>query len=80
MPQFVPFRGLRYTAAAGPLSELLAPPYDVISTAQQAALGDRNERNAVRLELAEGGEERYARVTALLEQWLRSGFIERDPA
>lgn len=80
MPQFVPFRGLRYTAAAGPLSELLAPPYDVISTAQQAALGDRNERNAVRLELAEGGEERYAQVTALLEQWLISGFIERDPA
>lgn len=80
MPQFMPFRGLRYTAAAGPLSELLAPPYDVISPAQQAALAARNARNAVRLELAEGGEERYAQVGALLEHWLVAGFVERDPA
>ena len=57
MPQLLPFRGLRYTAAAGPISDLLAPPYDVISPSQQQALERRNPRNAVRLELAEGGDE-----------------------
>jgi len=78
MPQFVPFRGLRYTSQAGELSELLAPPYDVISPAQQKALATRNPRNAVRLELAEGGEERYQNVADLLELWKSEGAMARD--
>ena len=78
MPQFQPFRGLRYTTAAGPLSELLAPPYDVITPAQQRALEERNPRNSVRLELAAGGEERYSAVDSLLEQWQIEGALARD--
>jgi len=78
MPQLLPFRGLRYTAAAGPISELLAPPYDVISPGQQQALTKRNSRNAVRLELAEGGDERYGKVAALLEEWQADGALARD--
>ena len=78
MPQFLPFRGLRYTKAAGPLSELIAPPYDVISPAQQKALADRNARNAVRLELAEGGDERYQVVADLVAAWIREGALARD--
>ena len=78
MPQFMPFRGLRYTPAAGPLSDLLAPPYDVISPAQQRALEARNPRNAVRLELAEGGDERYAAVAGLVQQWQSDGALVRE--
>lgn len=78
MPQFVPFRGTRYTAAAGPLSELIAPPYDVISPAQRRALAARNPRNSVLLELAEGGEERYGRVAGLLRAWTSEGALHRD--
>ncbi|MEP7216910.1 MAG: DUF1015 domain-containing protein [Anaerolineaceae bacterium] len=78
MPQILPFRGLRYTSVAGPISELLAPPYDVISPSQQQALERRNPRNAVRLELAEGGDERYATVAALLHEWEAEGAIARD--
>ena len=80
MPQLLPFRGLRYTAAAGALSDVLAPPYDVISPAQQRTLEHRSAYNAVRLELAEGGEERYARVAALLEDWKAEGVLARDEA
>lgn len=80
MPQFVPFRGLRYTAEAGPLSDLIAPPYDVISPNQHRALLDRNARNAVRLELAEGGDERYEAVAALVREWTNSGALRRDEA
>ena len=78
MPQFMPFRGLRYTSAAGPLSDLLAPPYDVISPAQQRALEERNPRNAVRLELADGGDERYAAVAQLVERWQTEGALARE--
>ena len=78
MSQFQPFRGLRYTAAAGPLSELLAPPYDVITPAQQRALEERNPRNSVRLENAGGGEGHYAGVDALLKQWQSEGALARD--
>ncbi|MBI5946649.1 MAG: DUF1015 domain-containing protein [Chloroflexi bacterium] len=80
MPQILPVRGLRYTAAAGPLSELLAPPYDVISAVQQRELATRNPHNAVLLELAEGGEERYDRVAGLLREWEASGMLQRDDA
>jgi uncharacterized protein (DUF1015 family) len=80
VPQILPLAGIRYTAKAGTLSDLLAPPYDVISPAQQRALGGRNAHNAVHLELAEGGVERYARVAALLESWLAEGALARDGA
>jgi uncharacterized protein (DUF1015 family) len=78
MPQLLPFRGLRYTAAAGPLDDLLAPPYDVISPAQQRTLAARNTHNAVHLELAAGGEERYARVAELVRSWEAKGALQRD--
>lgn len=78
MPQILPLRGLRYMAKAGALSDLLAPPYDVISVGQQRALSQRSPYNAVHLELAEGGEERYARVAELLAQWQAAGIVVRD--
>jgi uncharacterized protein (DUF1015 family) len=78
MPQLLPFRGIRYSPAAGPLADLLAPPYDVISPTQQRALAARSPHNAVHLELAEGGDERYARVAALFRDWLRESIVARD--
>ena len=80
MPQILPLTGIRYTEKAGALSDLLAPPYDVISRAQQAALAARNAHNAVHLELADGGEERYAKVASLLDSWLATGALARDTA
>ena len=38
-----PFRPFRYTEDAGPLSELLPPPYDVISPAEREALAAGGE-------------------------------------
>jgi uncharacterized protein (DUF1015 family) len=78
MPQILPIRGLRYTPAAGAIDDLIAPPYDVITPAQQKALESRNEHNAVFLELAEGGEERYSHVAELLASWESTGVLRRD--
>ncbi len=80
MPQILPIRGLRYTPAAGSLADLLAPPYDVISPQQREALEQRSAHNAVRVELASGGEERYERVAALVAQWEADGVLARDEA
>src|SRR5436190_1796906 len=80
MPQLLPFRGLRYTPAAGKIGDLLAPPYDVISPAQQRALEIQSPCNAVRLELADGGSERYEDVASLLEHWRADGVLARDAA
>ncbi|MFN0148612.1 MAG: DUF1015 family protein [Dehalococcoidia bacterium] len=79
MPQIIPIRGIRYTAEAGSLGDLLAPPYDVISASQQAALAARSPHNGVHLELAAGGEERYARVAALFSEWQDQAVVARDP-
>ena len=75
MPRLMPIRGLRYTAKAGLLSELLAPPFDVIGEREHEQLRERSPHNAVHLE-AGGG--RYAQVAAELERWEAEGLVERD--
>src|SRR5437773_9260510 len=46
------FRAVRYDErAAGPLSELICPPYDVISASQRAELAKRRPDHFVRIEL-----------------------------
>jgi len=87
MADVVPFHGLRFDEAkAGPLSELISPPYDVISDAQRDALYARSPFNVVRLE--EGKEEpadgasnnKYTRAKASLEEWLGTGILKIDPS
>lgn len=74
MPRFSPFRGVRYTAGAGPLDALIAPPYDVIAPDDRAALLARNEHNAVRLELPDG----YDDAARLWREWLDRGVLAAD--
>jgi uncharacterized protein (DUF1015 family) len=53
MVDFRPFNGVRYTASAGSLADLICPPYDVISPEAEQALLARSPHNMVQLELAE---------------------------
>jgi uncharacterized protein (DUF1015 family) len=59
------------------LSDLVAPPYDVIDEAQRAELAARDPRNAVHLELADGPDPHAAAATAL-EAWQRDGTLARE--
>jgi uncharacterized protein (DUF1015 family) len=81
----VPFHGLRFDESkAGALSDLISPPYDVISDEQREALYARSPQNVVRLE--EGREEpgdtasanKYTRAKATLEAWLAAGMVKVD--
>jgi len=85
MADVVPFHGLRFDESkAGPLSDLISPPYDVISDAQRQALYARSPHNVVRLE--EGNEEptdgpannKYTRAKAALEEWTGAGVLKVD--
>lgn len=76
-----PFRGLRYTARAGSLESLTAPPYDVLSPAQRDDYAARNPYNIVHLTLPEAKEDdrskyiKYARSSALLAEWRREEVL-----
>jgi uncharacterized protein (DUF1015 family) len=71
-----PFRAERYDEAeAGPLEELVAPPYDVISAAERREYLTRSPYNVVHLTLPDD-EEQAARDLA---GWRRNGVLTREP-
>ena len=57
MPTVRPFRALRYTADAGSLDDLVAPPYDVISAEAREQYLARSPYNVVHLTLPDSEEE-----------------------
>ncbi len=84
MAEVRPFKALRYTAAAGSLGDLVAPPYDVISPERQQSLYDRSEHNIVRVEYGTTlpGDtpeaNRYTRAAALVRDWRAQGVLAED--
>ena len=80
MPEFLPFRGLRYTSG-GVLDSVTAPPYDVIDPSQHSALAQRDQFNAVRLILPEGDasdSNPYSVAARLLSEWSSSDVLGLD--
>jgi uncharacterized protein (DUF1015 family) len=70
-----PFRALRFDESrAGPLEELVAPPYDVISAEQRAEYLARSPYNVVHLTLPDS-EEQAARDLAA---WRDAGVLVED--
>jgi len=82
--EILPFRGVLYDPAkVGDVTAVVAPPYDVIGPAEQAALYERHPCNIVRLELGlehpgDGPQDnRYTRAKRFLEEWLRGRVLRR---
>ncbi len=89
MPEIQAFRGIRYDLGhVGALSDVVAPPYDVIEPELQEALYKRHPCNVVRLILnrREPGDDeannRYTRAKRFLRNWQLEGvlFTEAHPA
>ncbi len=79
MADVQPLRALHYDpAVAGPLQDVVAPPYDVIDSEQRAALLARSPLNIVAVDLPEGEPDRYAAAAALLADWQSEGALVRD--
>jgi len=69
MADVQPLEALHYDQAkAGPLQQLVAPPYDVIDPEQRAELAARSPYNVVRVDLPEG-DDPYAEAARLFRQW-----------
>lgn len=72
------FRALRFsTEKAGDISDLVCPPYDIISEQERVAFLEQNPHNIIRLELPRG-EHPYETAGQTLSQWLQEGILCRD--
>lgn len=84
MQNVAPFRAWRYSSAAGDLSRLVAPPYDVIGPDLQSRLYAKDPHNVVRIDLGmvtpsdNDCDNQYTRAAAQLEQWKKNGVLVRD--
>src|SRR5690349_9102533 len=81
MADVQPLRALRYDPeVAGPIGDLVAPPYDVIDAEQRAELAARSPHNVVEIDLPQddGGDDPYEHAARLFEQWREQGAIVED--
>ena len=75
MADVQPFRAVRYSGAAGPLADLVAPPYDTVSREERSRLFSRSPYNVARLTLPDSAEE----AASLYRTWLGEGILVREP-
>lgn len=87
VPEFRPFRGVRYNSGAvSSIGDVVAPPYDILSHDDVRALYERSPYNVVRLDLGvidEAGEPRedwHGHAGALLRAWRDEGVLRSEPA
>lgn len=86
MPVTAPFAAVRYDLdKIGSLSDVIAPPYDVIDPELQNQLYDRHPANVIRVilnrtEPSDTGDERYARAAAFVDQWKSDGTLMTENA
>jgi uncharacterized protein (DUF1015 family) len=79
MADVQPLRALHYDpAVAGPLADVVAPPYDVIDAGQRAELLARSPFNVVAVDLPQGEPDPYAAAGALFAKWQSQGALARD--
>ena len=66
-----------------PIGQVMAPPYDVISSTERVHLASRHPANAVLVELPEpdlqGGRDRYQVAADLFARWQADGILRRRP-
>jgi uncharacterized protein (DUF1015 family) len=75
MADVQPFRAVRYSGAAGPLADLVAPPYDAVSPGERTRLLTKSPYNVIRLTLPDSAEE----AASLYRRWLVEGILVLEP-
>ncbi len=85
MAQIRPFAGVRYSRSNGlDLSDLIAPPYNVLDEQGKRALQAKDRHNIVTVDLPHlpaktvGPDAAYAAADDTLEDWLARGILTRD--
>ncbi len=88
MLEVLPFRATRYDfrRVGGDLSALIAPPYDVLESADKDALVRKSDHNIVAVDLphlppkSAGPPEAYARSAKRLHDWMGDGTLVHESA
>ena len=85
--QIKPFKAFRFDeAVVGEVGRCIAPPYDIISDAQQERLYKKSEHNIVRIikgktTASDNGENnQYTRAADYLNKWIEQGALKQDTA
>ena len=79
MAEIKPLTALHYDLErAGPLQELLAPPYDVIDPDERERLAARSPYNVVHVDLPVGDPDPYAEAAQTLARWRDEGAVVLD--
>jgi uncharacterized protein (DUF1015 family) len=86
MPEIAPFRALRYSPSrfGRDTSNLIAPPYDVLTAADKAEMLGRADRNIVAVDLphvppeSAGPDAVYADAATRLRGWIDDGTLIAD--
>lgn len=77
MNDFLPFIGTRYNSEKIRIKNVVAPPYDVISSEQQKDLFTKDDYNVVRLELNPDADSHQS-AKRYFDEWKREGILVRD--
>ncbi len=86
MPQVLPFQAIQFAASAGNLTDLIAPPYDVLDTAGKNRLLAKNPNNIVAIDLPHtpakelGQPAAYEAAGALFRKHLANGVLSNSAA
>jgi uncharacterized protein (DUF1015 family) len=85
MAEIVPFKGILYNPEKiHDFSDVVAPPYDVISSQEQEQLYQRHPNNVIRLILGKTKESdtaennRYTRAATYLKTWIDDKILVQD--
>lgn len=83
MAEVVPFRGILYNTSKVSGSDVVAPPYDIISNELRGELYKRSPYNIVRIDAGEEHdndnelENKYMRAARHMSEWLKEGVLTR---
>lgn len=84
MPKIQPIAAIEYNFnEIKDLSDLIAPPYDVLNETSKAALLAKNEHNIVKVDLPHlppktvGPDETYLQASQVFKQWIDNGVLRR---
>ncbi len=85
MAAIQPFKAVRFNSAkAGPLADVITPPFDVISKTDQLRFYERSPYNMVRLIWGKKtaydtrGNNPHRRAADYLRQWMQDGVLQQD--
>lgn len=81
MPTIAPYRALHYNPKMiADLSQVVIPPYDVISPGQAKGYLSRSPYNLAHVVLPKSANEDYSAAAALLQKWRDAGVLQPTPS